>query len=326
MYSSISECIGLRYSSVSRGNPSSGSVNQSHGGSWVVVDSWIERLKWGASPFFAWGVSLSGAVSMFDRHLFMACKDSATSSARVSHSSSSGRADLKIKPTWLSWSLNCEGFFFVPNLEHARHCVREGGNCSVVQSLLHVGHCLFIAVANALHHQPFLWVLWLVHMSSRSLNRSWLVINDLNRFCEDDAPRLRSSSMRPRVGVLSWHSNSSCSLWVFLSLVPSRFFCFLFESSRTARHLFVRALPNSSMRIHCIPSVAWDTRVGVGFLVKVKFFCNSSLINWGMVLVHSSSSHPSSTRSSIWHNPCILHGTTGLAPRDHVHSEMSILP
>ena len=27
-----------------------------------------------------------------------------------------------------------------------------------------------------------------------------------------------------------------------------------------------------------------------------------------------------------WHNPCILHGTTGLAPRDHVHSEMSLLP
>jgi len=136
-------------------------------------------------------------------------------------------------------------------------------------------------------------------MSSRSLNRSWLVINDWNRVCEDDAPRLRSSWMRPRVGVLNWHSNSSCSLLVFLSLVPSRFFCFLFDSSRTARHLFVRALPNSSIRIHCIPSVAWDTRVEVEFLVKVKFFCNSSLINWGMVLVHSSSSHPSSTRSSI---------------------------
>jgi hypothetical protein len=115
---------------------------------------------------------------MFDRHLLMASRDSATSSARFSHSSSSGRADLKIKPTWLSRSLNCDVFFFVANLEHARHWVREGGNCSVVQSLLHVGHCLLIAVANALHHHPFLRVLWLGHMSSRSLKRSWLVIND----------------------------------------------------------------------------------------------------------------------------------------------------
>ena len=162
---------------------------------------------------------------MFDRHLLMASRGSATSPARFSHSNSSGRADLKIKPTWLSRSLNCDGFFFVPNLEDARHWVREGGNCSVVQSLLHVEHCLFIAVANALHNQPFIKV-WLDHMSSRSLNRSWLVINDWNRFCEDDAPRLRSSWMRPRVGVLSWHSNSSCSLLVFLSLVPSRFSVF----------------------------------------------------------------------------------------------------
>ena len=105
--------------------------------------------------------------------------------------------------------------------------------------------------------------------------------------------------MRPRVGVLSWHSNSSCSLLVFLSLVPTKFFCFLFGSSLTARHLFVRALPNSSIRIHCIPSVARDMRVGVEFLVTMKFFCRSSLIKWGMVVVHSSSSHPSSTRSSI---------------------------
>ena len=96
----------------------------------------------------------------------------------------------------------------------------------MVQSLLHVGHCLFIAVANALHHQPFLEVLWLGHMSSCSLNRSWLVISDWNRFCDDDAPRLRSSWMRPRVGVLRWHSNSSCSLLVFLSLVPTNFFVF----------------------------------------------------------------------------------------------------
>jgi hypothetical protein len=32
--------------------------------------------------------------------------------------------------------LNFDGFFFVPNLEHVRHWEREGGNCSVVQSLL----------------------------------------------------------------------------------------------------------------------------------------------------------------------------------------------
>ena len=105
--------------------------------------------------------------------------------------------------------------------------------------------------------------------------------------------------MRPRVGVLSWHLNSSCSLLVFLSLVPMRFFCFLFGNSRTARHLLVRALPNSSIRIHCIPSVAWDTRVEVEFLVEVKFFCKRSLIKWGMVLVHSSSKKPPKMAAEI---------------------------
>ena len=155
----------------------------------------------------------------------MASRDSATSSARFSHSSSSGRADLKIKHTWLSRSLNFDGFLLLPNLEQARHWVREGGNCSVVQSLLHVGHCLFIAVANALHHHPILRVLWLGHMSSRSLFRSWLVINDWNRFCEDVAPRLRNSWMRPRVGVLSWHSNSSFKFKVFRSRDTERRVC-----------------------------------------------------------------------------------------------------
>jgi len=58
---------------------------------------------------------------------------------------------------------------------------------------------------------------------------------------------------------------------MFLSLVPVRFFYFLFDSSRTARHLLVRALPNSSILIHCTPSVACDTRVEVGFLVQVIF-------------------------------------------------------
>jgi len=105
---------------------------------------------------FVWGVSLSRATSMFDKHLFMASNESATSSALLSHSNSSGRADRKIRPTSLSCSLNCDGFFFAPILEHVRHCANERRNCSVVQSQLHVGHCLFIAVANALHHHPLL--------------------------------------------------------------------------------------------------------------------------------------------------------------------------
>jgi len=73
----------------------------------------------------------------------------------------------------------------------------------VIQSLLHVRHCLLIAVANALHHHPILFVLWLGHMSSQSRIKSWLVISDWNSFCGDDAPRLKSSWMRPCVGVLS---------------------------------------------------------------------------------------------------------------------------
>jgi len=93
---------------------------------------------------------------MFIKHLFIASSESATSAARFFQSSSSGRADPKIRPIALSCSLNCAGFFFAPIFEHVRHCASEGGNCSVVQSLLHVGHCLLIAVANALHHQPFL--------------------------------------------------------------------------------------------------------------------------------------------------------------------------
>jgi len=164
--------------------------------------SWVGELVEIASPFFVWGVSLSRATSMFIKHLCMASSDSATSSARLFHYSSSGRADRKIRPIVLSSSLNCDGFFFAPVFEHVRHCASEGRNCSVVKSLLHVGHCLLIAVANALHHHPFLSVLWLSHMSSRSRNKSWLVISDWNSFCDHDAPRLRSSWMRPCVGVL----------------------------------------------------------------------------------------------------------------------------
>jgi len=93
---------------------------------------------------------------MFDRHLFIASNESPASSARVSHSKSSGSAERKIRPTSSFCNLNCDGFFFAPVFEHARHCASEGGNFSVVQSLLHVGHCLFITVTNALHHHPFL--------------------------------------------------------------------------------------------------------------------------------------------------------------------------
>jgi len=35
-------------------------------------------------------------------------------------------------------------------------------------------------------------------------------VSDWKRLCEEDASRLRSSWIRLRVGVLSWHLNSSC--------------------------------------------------------------------------------------------------------------------
>ena len=138
-------------------------------------------------------------------------------------------------------------------------------------------------------------------MSSRSRNRSWLVISEWKRLFEEDAPRLGSLWMRLRVGVLSWHSNSIFSLLVCLSIVPFRL-CFLrlFSFSiRTARHLFVRALPSSSIRIHCIPSVSWDVRVAGGVLVVSRFRCNISLATCGMLIAHSFLCQPSSMRSSI---------------------------
>jgi len=144
---------------VSIGNPGSGSVNQSYGGSWVIITSCAVQVRGSVSPPFIWGVCLCRATNMFVRHRFIASSESATSSVLVSHSKSSGRADRKMRPASFFWSLNCEGFFFALFCEHARHCGREGGNCTVVHSLLHVGHCLLIAVANALLHHPFLWVL-----------------------------------------------------------------------------------------------------------------------------------------------------------------------
>ena len=148
---------------------------------------------------------------------------------------------------------------------------KRRGNCSVVQNLLHVGHCLLIAVANALHHHPFLRVLWLGHISSRSLIRSWLVIRDWKRFCDDTAPNLRSSWIWPRVGVLSWHSNSSCSLLVVLFLVPTKFFCFCL-AVLVQLGIYLSGL---CPILPCVPivfllqRVARDSRSGWSFSVKV---------------------------------------------------------
>jgi len=96
------------------------------------------------------------------------------------------------------------------------------------------------------------------------------------------------------------------ALWVDIGIRAVRYSCFCLWSLPVfsvfylaARHLFVRALPNSSIRIHCIPSIAWDLRVTVGFLIEVEYFCNISFIAWGMVIAQSSSCHPFCTRSSI---------------------------
>jgi len=83
-------------------------------------------------------------------------------------------------------------------------------------------------------------------------------------------------------------------------LVPISFFCFLYGSSLTARHLFVRALPSSSIRTHCTPFSACDTRAEGRFLVEVRLSCRSVRISLGMVVSQSSSCHPSSTRSSMF--------------------------
>jgi len=119
--------------------------------------------------------------------------------------------------------------------------------------------------------------------------------------CEEDALRLRSSWMQLRVGVLSWHSNSqaSCSLLVCLSSVPLSVVRLFSFSIRTARHLFVRVLLSSSMRIHCIPSVAWLIRVAGGVLAVSRFCRNISLTICGMLIAHSPPRQPPSMRSSI---------------------------
>ena len=57
-----------------------------------------------------------------------------------------------------------------------------------------------------------------------------------------------------------------------------RFFCLLCDSSRTPRHLLVRALPSSSILIHWTPSLAHDTRFNVGVLAEINF--SSSRKSW----------------------------------------------
>jgi len=136
-------------------------------------------------------------------------------------------------------------------------------------------------------------------MSSQSRSISWLVISDWKRLCEEDAPRLRSSWIRLLVGVLSWHSNSSCSLLACLSIVPLCDLSLFSFSFYTARHLFGKALPNSSIRIHCIPSASWFVRVDGGGFVVSRFCCNILLTICDMLVAHSSPCQPSFMRSSI---------------------------
>ena len=62
-------------------------------------------------PTRVWGLSLSKATSIFAQHLFIASIDSATSSALVSQSWSSGSTDRKIRPASFSLTLNCQVSF-----------------------------------------------------------------------------------------------------------------------------------------------------------------------------------------------------------------------
>jgi len=71
-------------------------------------------------------VSLSRATNIFDKHLFIASNESATSSARVSYSKSSGTADWKMRPTSSSSSLNRDGFFFAPPLSMPGTVLEKG--------------------------------------------------------------------------------------------------------------------------------------------------------------------------------------------------------
>ena len=80
---------------------------------------------------------------------------------------------------------------------------------------------------------------------------------------------------------------------------PHQFLIFFIWQFSHSRHLFVRALPSSSIRTHCTPFAACDTRAEGRFLVEVRLSCRSVQISLGMVVTQSSSCHPSSTRSSM---------------------------
>jgi len=84
-----------------------------------------------------------------------------------------------------------------------------------------------------------------------------------------------------------------------LSLVPPCVLRLISFSFRTARHLFVRALLNSSKRIHCIPSASWDVQVAGGVFFVGRIWWNISLAICGMLIAHSSPCQPFSMRSSI---------------------------
>jgi len=101
------------------------------------------------------------------------------------------------------------------------------------------------------------------------------------------------------VGVLSWHSNSSCSLLMLLSLFLICVFCLFTLSFHTARHLFVKAFPSSSMQIHWMPSAARSVCVAWGVLVSNRFRSRSSLTICSKLVAHFSACHPSSIRSRI---------------------------
>jgi len=57
---------------MSIGNPSSGSVNQSHGDSCAIINSCAVQMRGSDIPPFIWGVSLSRDTSIFVRHRLIA--------------------------------------------------------------------------------------------------------------------------------------------------------------------------------------------------------------------------------------------------------------
>ena len=63
------------------GNPSSGSVNQSPGGSWATVASCSIQTRGNDLPVRVWQVLLSRTTSIFAKHLFIVYNNSTTSSA-----------------------------------------------------------------------------------------------------------------------------------------------------------------------------------------------------------------------------------------------------